>query len=384
MNALIRFLRKPFANILIAVLIGVAVAAVIVALAGYNPFEMFSTLVYGAFGKPKYITNVIIKATPILLTGIAVSFAFQTGLFNIGAEGQYVIGTIMATIVGVTFNFPAPIQIPLVVLSGVLGGALLGAFIGFLKAKLGIHEVITSIMTNWIMLYLCNFVVSSDAFHNPNSNTAYPINPSGYTMILPQWKVSDEGINYLVQHPLLRDVLLKTDLNVGFLVAVLVAVGVWLLLTRSKLGYELRAVGYNKDAARFSGIGVERSIVTCMAISGGICGLAGALSITSISPHTIAILGAQEGYGFNGLAVAFIAGCSALGCIPSSILFAGLMYGGMTAQQILGVPSEVINILIGIIVFFTALPGMGPHLASWLERRRKPSSDQAGTAEGEA
>ena len=121
-----------------------------------------------------------------------------------------------------------------------------------------------------------------------------------------------------------------------------------------------------------------------MAISGGICGLAGAFSITGISPHTIAMLGAQEGYGFNGLAVAFIAGCSALGCIPSSILFSGLMYGGMTAQQILGVPSEVINILIGTIVFFTALPGMGPHLASWLERRRKPSSDQENTAEGEA
>ena len=384
MNALIRFLRRPFANILIAALIGVAVAAVIIAVAGYNPFQTFSTLVYGAFGKPKYITNVIIKATPILLTGIAVSFAFQTGLFNIGAEGQYILGTVMATIVGVTFNFPAPIQIPLVVLAGVLGGALLGAFIGFLKAKFGIHEVITSIMTNWIMLYLCNFVVSSETFHNPNSNTAYPINPSGYTMILPQWKMSDEGINYLVQHPLLRDVLLKTDLNVGFLVAMLVAVGVWILLTRSKLGYELRAVGYNKDAARFSGISVERSIVRCMAISGGICGLAGAFSITGISPHTIAMLGAQEGYGFNGLAVAFIAGCSALGCIPSSILFSGLMYGGMTAQQILGVPSEVINILIGTIVFFTALPGMGPHLASWLERRRKPSSDQENTAEGEA
>ena len=384
MNALIRFLRRPFANILIAALIGVAVAAVIIAVAGYNPFQTFSTLVYGAFGKPKYITNVIIKATPILLTGIAVSFAFQTGLFNIGAEGQYILGTVMATIVGVTFNFPAPIQIPLVVLAGVLGGALLGAFIGFLKAKFGIHEVITSIMTNWIMLYLCNFVVSSEAFHNPNSNTAYPINPSGYTMILPQWKMSDEGINYLVQHPLLRDVLLKTDLNMGFLVAMLVAVGVWILLTRSKLGYELRAVGYNKDAARFSGISVGRSIVRCMAISGGICGLAGAFSITGISPHTIAMLGAQEGYGFNGLAVAFIAGCSALGCIPSSILFSGLMYGGMTAQQILGVPSEVINILIGTIVFFTALPGMGPHLASWLERRRKPSSDQENTAEGEA
>ena len=385
MSALIRFLRRPFANIAMAVLLGLAVAAVVVAATGYNPFDTFATLLYGAFGKPKYLTNVIIKATPILLTGVAVSFAFKTGLFNIGAEGQYIAGTICATIAGVLCNFPAPIQIPIVVLAGMAGGALLGAFVGFLKARLGIHEVITSIMTNWIMLYLCNFVVQSNTFHNPNSNTALPVNPSSYTMVLHQWKLSDEGIAYLVQHPWLRDILLKTDLNAGFIVAVLVAILVGLLLSRTKLGYELRAVGYNKDAARFSGIGVERSVVLCMLISGAICGLAGALNITGISPHTIATLGTQEGYGFNGLAVAFIAGCSTLGCIPSSVLFSGMVYGGMTVQQVVGVPSEVINIMIGTIVFFTALPGMGPAVAEWLERRsRKEDSNGAGATEGEA
>ncbi len=380
MNAVIRFLKRPAANIAIAVVLGLVVAMVVVAAAGYGPLQTIGTLAYGAFGKPKYITNVIIKATPILLTGVAVSFAFQTGLFNIGAEGQYILGTIVATIVGCTCDFPAPIQIPLVVLSGALGGAALGAFVGFLKARFGIHEVITSIMTNWIMLYLCNFVVSTEAFHNPNSNTALPINPSGYTMILPQWKVSDEGITYLLQRPWLRDILLKTDLNGGFVVAVLVAILAGVLLSRTKLGYELRAVGQNRDAARFAGIGVERSVVLCMLISGGICGLAGALNITGIAPHTIATLVAQEGYGFNGLSVAFIAGCSTLGCIPSSLLFSALMYGGMTVQQVMGVPSEIINIMIGTIVFFTAIPGMGPHLAAWLERRRSARA----TTESEA
>ncbi len=197
--------------------------------------------------------------------------------------------------------------------------------------------------------------------------------------------MSDEGIAYLLEHPLLRDILLKTDLNLGFVVAVLVALCVAVLLARTKLGYELRAVGHNQDAARFSGIGVERSVVLCMMVSGGICGLAGALNITGISPHTIAILAAQEGYGFNGLSVAFIAGCSALGCIPSSVLFSGLVYGGMTVQQVVGVPSEVINIMIGCIVFFTALPGMGPKVAAWLERRAKKKEDVTGTTtNGEA
>lgn len=371
MNVLIKFLKRPVASSLLAILLGFAVAAAILATTGFNPFETFGTLFYGALGKPKYITNVIIKATPILLTGVSVAFAFQTGLFNIGAEGQYVLGTICATIVGVTCNFPAPIQIPLVVLSGALGGALLGALVGFLKAHFGIHEVITSIMTNWIMLYLCNFVVSTEAFHKPNSNTALTVNPSSYTMVLPQWKMSDEGIDYLLKVPWLRDILLKTDLNFGFVVAIFVAVLAGILLTRTKLGYELRAVGFNPEAARFTGIGVKRSVVTCMLISGGICGLAGALNITGISPHTITTLASQEGYGFNGLSVAFIAGCSTVGCIPASLLFSGLTYGGMTVQQMMGVPSEIINIMIGVIVFFTALPAMAPKIATWLERRKK-------------
>ncbi|MDO4806354.1 MAG: ABC transporter permease [Coriobacteriales bacterium] len=370
MSAVIRFMRRPFANAVVAIILGFVVAAVILALAGFDPLATFATLFQGALGKPKYITNVIIKATPILLTGVGVAFAFQTGLFNIGAEGQYILGTVVATIVGVTFNFPAPIQVPLVILSGMLGGALLGAFIGFLKARFGIHEVITSIMCNWIMLYLCNFVVGSDAFHKPNSNTALPINVSGYTMVLPEWKVSDEGIAYLVARPWLRDILLKTDFNLGFVIAIAVAILMGVLLSRTKLGYELRAVGLNKDAARFAGIGVERSVVTCMLISGAICGLAGALNITGISPHTITLLSVQEGYGFNGLSVAFIAGCSTVGCIPASFLFSGLIYGGMTVQQMLGVPSEIISIMIGTIVFFTALPAMAPKIADWLERRR--------------
>ena len=257
------------------------------------------------------------------------------------------------------------------VLSGVAGGALLGAFIGFLKAKFGIHEVITSIMTNWIMLYLCNFVVSTETFHKPNSTSALPVNPSSFTMILPNWKKSEAGKAFLANIPWLREVMLKTDVNFGFLIAVLVAVFAGFLLSRTKLGYELRAVGYNNDAARFSGISVDRSIVLCMLISGSFCGLAGALNITGISPHTIGTLAAMEGYGFNGLSVAFIAGCSTVGCIPASLLFAGLIYGGMTVQQVMGAPSDIINIMIGTIVFFIALPGVTPLLADMLAKKRK-------------
>ena len=371
MSKLSKILRHPLASALAAILVGFAVAAVVLAAAGYPPLESFAALFEGSLGKPKYIVNVLIKATPILLTGVAVSFAFQTGLFNIGAEGQYIFGAILSTLVGIIFDFPPIIQVPLVLCAGILGGVLLGAFIGFLKAKFGIHEVITSIMTNWIMLYLCNFVVQTETFHKPNSGSTYSINPSGYTMVLYNWKRSEEGLAALENMPVLKDVLLRTDINYGFLIAVAVAILAGILLARTKLGYELRAVGQNRDAARFAGIDVDRGLVTCMAISGAICGLAGALNITGISPHAIATLAAMEGYGFNGLSVAFIAGCSTVGCIPSSILFATLIYGGMSVQQVVGAPSNIINIMIGTIVFFMALPGITNALADWLDKRAK-------------
>lgn len=384
MKRLEQFMRGRFAAALVAVLVGMVIASIVLVVAGYNPFEAFAALIKGAFGRPKYISNVIIKATPILLTGVSVAFAFKTGLFNIGAEGQYILGTVLATIVGVTVDLPMPLQIPVVVLAGVAGGALLGAFVGWLKARFGIHEVITSIMCNWIAFYLCNFVVMSDMFHKPNSSSALPVNPSSYTMILGMWKKSEAGKEFLAGIPWLREILLKTDVSAGFPIAVIVAILAGLVLTRTKLGYELRAVGFNRDAARFSGIPVERNIVLSMLISGGICGLAGALTITGTSPHTITLLAAMESYGFNGMSVAFIAGCSPVGCIPSSIMFASLIYGGMSLQQDLGVPSDIINIMIGSIVFFTALPGIAPFFADKIRKSREKRELAAGSQAKEA
>jgi simple sugar transport system permease protein len=356
----------PLGNTIAAVLLGVLVASFVIALTGYDPLRTFSVLLEGSLGSPKYLANVVIKATPILLTGISVTFAFQVGLFNIGAEGQYIAGTVAAAIVGVLIDLPAPLQVPLVLLSGALAGAAVGGLIGWLKARFGIHEVISSIMCNWMALYLCNFVVSSETFHLPNSYTTYPIHASGQTTILGQWKLTEEGVSYLLEHPLLRDVLLKCDLNIGFLVAIAVAVVAGRLLAHTQLGYELRAVGRGSDAARFAGINVSRSIVVCLLISGGIAGLAGALTISGTNPHALGLLAMQEGYGFSGMSVAFIAGCSTLGCIPASLFFATLSYGGMSVQQILGVPSEVISVMVGTIVLFCAIPQLAPRILDWL------------------
>ena len=379
MTTLTKIMRKPITSAIVAILFGFFVATIVLASAGYDPIEAFGALIDGMIGKPKYIANVIIKATPLLFTGVAVAFAFRVGLFNIGAEGQYVFGTVFATIVGVLLDLPPVLQIPVVLLVGMLAGAAAGALVGWLKAKFGIHEVITSIMLNWISLYFNNFVVNSEAFHKANSTKSLPINPSGYTMLFTDMKSSSDGLAALKDIPVVGDAIARTDANVGIIVAIIAAIFIGWLLMRTKVGYEMRAVGFNRDAAQFTGINVKRNLVLCMAISGALCGVAGALNITGLNPHSISVLAAFENYGFNGLSVAFIAGCSPVGCIPASLLFAGLLYGGQSVQQVVGAPSEILSIIIGSIVFFMALGGVIPMLAEYLDRRR---AKQAKLAEG--
>lgn len=369
MKLFVKILKKPITSTLIAILFGFVVSAIVLSVTGYNAVDSFAALFQGIFAKPKYISNVIIKATPIILTGLSVAFAFKTGLFNIGAEGQYIVGTVAAVCVGVKLDLAAPIQIPLVVLAGVIAGALYGGIVGYLKAKFGIHEVLTSIMLNWIALYLSNYIVNTEAYHQPNSTSSLPVNASSYTMLLPNWKMSDAGMEALKPHKWLYEVMLKTDVNFGILIAVLMAVVISILLNRSTKGYELRSVGFNRDAAEFAGINVNRNVTQAMIIAGALAGLAGALAITGTSPHKISTMAAFENNGFNGLSVALIAGSSPIGCIFAGLLFGGLLYGGQSVQQDVGAPTEIINIMIGTIVFFVALTKIVPLFADRLEKR---------------
>ncbi|ALB44701.1 ABC transporter permease [Clostridium sp. MF28] len=369
MKTVAKILKKPVTSTFIAIFFGFIVSAIVLGIAGYNPIDAFSALFNGIFSKPKYISNTIIKATPIILTGLSVAFAFKTGLFNIGAEGQYIVGTIASTIVGIKLNLPAVLEIPLVILAGVAAGAVFGGIVGILKAKFGIHEVITSIMLNWIALYLSNFVVSTDVFHQPDSTSTYMINESGFTTILGNWKTSDAGMEFLSHHKWLSEVLLKTDVNIGIIVAIIMAVVISILLYKSAKGYELRAVGLNKDAAEFAGINVNRNIIQSMVIAGALSGLAGALAITGTAPHKLSTMAAFENNGFNGLSVALIAGSSPIGCIFGGLLYGGLLYGGQSVQSAIGAPSEIINIMIGTIVFFVALTKIVPALADRLLKR---------------
>lgn len=367
-----KLLRKPLTGILLSILLGFIVGAVVLGIAGYNPFEAYAAMFSGIFSKPKYLAQVVIRSTPLILTGLSVAFAFKTGMFNIGAEGQVIIGMVAAVIVGYKFPMPPVLHFLAVIAAAMGAAALWGALVGLLRAKFGIHEVITGIMLNWVALYLNNYMITMPWLKKPEAESSYEVLESSWIVIANQWKNSQEGRAWLLngEHPTLADVLIKSDLNYGIFIAILAAIVVWFILNRTTKGFALRAVGSNSEAARFNGINVNRNIVHSMAIAGALAGLAGAIIITGAMPHRITTLAVSPGYGFDGISVALIANASPLGVILSALLFGGLKYGGYSIQSALGAPSEIINIVLGTIIFFIAMSGLYRMLADRLEKKR--------------
>lgn len=345
--------RNRFIYTILAIVLGIIIGSIILLMSGTNPVEAYKVIFLGAFGKPKYISWTIVKAVPLILTGLSVAFAFNTGLFNIGAEGQYIVGSIGALVVGLLLDLPPVIHGLVALLVGALCGYLWGAIVGILKAKFQVNEVISSIMMNWIAFYLSNYLLSFPILRSIESDNSYPIKQSASIKIAGAWKMSESGRAYLAQHKFLKDIL-NPPLNFGIIIAIIAAIVVWYILKKTTLGYELRAVGFNEKAAEYGGIDINKSIVKSMGIAGILAGLAGAITVLGVSGD-IGIMAAQEGYGFDGMAVALIAGNNPLGTIPAALLYAGLTYGGGKLTTI-GTYSEVVNIIIGIMILFIAMP----------------------------
>ena len=345
--------RNRFLYTILAIVLGILIGSIILLLSGTNPVEAYKVIFLGAFGKPKYISWTIVKAVPLILTGLSVAFAFNTGLFNIGAEGQYIVGSIGALVVGLLLDLPPVIHGLVALLVGALCGYIWGALVGLLKAKFQVNEVISSIMMNWIAFYLSNYLLSFPILRSIESDNSYPIKETASIKIAGAWKMSESGRAYLAQHKFLKDIL-NPPLNFGIIIAIIAALVVWYILKKTTLGYELRAVGFNEKAAEYGGIDINKSIVKSMGIAGILAGLAGAITVLGVSGD-IGIMAAQEGYGFDGMAVALIAGNNPLGTIPAALLYAGLTYGGGKLTTI-GTYSEVVNIIIGIMILFIAMP----------------------------
>ncbi len=300
------------------------------------------------------ITETLRMTTPYIFAGLAVAFGFQGGLFNIGAEGQYFVAGLTTVFVGYSLKgVPAIIHLPLALLAGIAGGALWAAIPGILKAKTGAHEVINTIMMNYIAFRLAEFMLDvGGPMARPGYRPVSPeIEPSAY---LPQFFPSDSNIRF----------------NVGFLLALATAWFINWLLFKTTLGFEIRTVGKNAHAARYAGINVPRTIVITMVIAGGLAGLSGATDILGVlhfMPNAF-----SSGYGFDAIAIALLGNSQPMGVVLASLLFGALRAGANNMQGWAGVPVDITAILQGLIIIFIA----APQIIRSLYRLRQPTKEQ--------
>ncbi|MBM7790847.1 ABC transporter permease [Tenggerimyces flavus] len=297
--------------------------------------EAYLALLQGALGGWRPISETLTLASPLICGGLAVSLAFRAGLFNIGAQGQLIVGALCAGWVGFTWHLPIVLHVIAAVVAGILGGALWGAIAGFLKARAGAHEVITTIMLNYVGLYLLQWLLTTDVLQRPGRDDS--ISP-----------VVDSSAQFL-NVP-------GTRLHIGFLVAILAAVAVWWILSRSTIGFELRAVGANPEAARTAGMSVGRSYTLAMLIAGGLAGLAGVQQVLGTDlPLTDGIAGSV---GFDAITVALLGRATPLGTVVAGLLFGALSAGGLQMQLATQTPLTLTTVLQATIVLFIAAPAL--------------------------
>lgn len=310
-----------------------------------NPLTVYNAIFTAALEDREGWGNVLYRATPLIFTGLAVALAFQCGLFNIGGEGQMVMGGFAITWIGFTFvNLPAFVLIPLCILGGALAGGIWGGIPGYLKAKRGVHEVVTTIMLNWIAVAFTQYLTM--AYKPPESwiPHTYEIAKSARLSRLAPY-LNAIGIDFP-----------KSNLvNTAVFLAILAAIFVAYLLRRTKLGYEIRSVGFNPTAAECAGINVAKNTVLAMAIAGAVAGLAGVNQVMGYK-HRFRY-GVFEGLGFDGIGVAFIGRNSPTGVVLAALLFGILDHGGLAIDVSTKVPREIILVLKATILIFVVVSG---------------------------
>lgn len=330
-------MSKRFRNIVtpvIALLLGIIVGMIIMLVSGYNPIAALTALWEGAFGNSYYIGEVVRQVTPYILAGLAVAFAFRVGLFNIGVEGQFIVGWLASVWVGLAFHLPKIIHLPLAIIAAIVAGAAWAYIPGLLKARFRVHEVIVTIMMNYIALHVTNYFIQNVITNNKDRTPNIPDSVS-------------------LASPWLQSLTQYSRLHWGIILAIVCCFIMWFLLEKTTRGFELRAVGYNQHAAQYAGMSVNKNIILSMVISGAFAGLAGAMEGLGTFGY-IAIKSSFTGVGFDGIAVAFLGGNTALGVFFSAILFGALKVGALNMPLTSGVPNELVDIIIALIVFFVA------------------------------
>lgn len=343
-GALVRSMQIPVLAVVTAFLVG----AIVMLLSGDNPLLAYWGLLRGAAGDLASLSQTIRKATPFILTGLSVAFAFKAGLFNIGASGQFMMGTIFSVAVGVNFEgLPAVIHLPLALLAGVLGGALWGALAGWLKVWKGAHEVITTIMLNYIASLFAGWTVyaggSAGQRPGPLSDpvaAARAISETRHVFASARLPQLFPGI--------------FSRVHWGIIIALLMALLIWWLLQKTTFGFEIRTVGKNAHAANYAGMRVGRTMVLSMAIAGGLAGLAGAVETLGLNYKFAPEFSGSV--GFEGITIALLGQTHPLGVVLSSFLMGGLAAGSAKMQFDSGVAKEIIQVVQALVLAFVAAP----------------------------
>ena len=354
------------------VLLGFLVATLMVVLVGRNPGGMYAAIFQDITGlsvnprtgswvwNPRYIGEWFVSSLPLILCGLSMAFAARTGLFNIGAEGQYVAGLTAAQFAAFYFPQISWLHWILAIAAAIIAGAMWGGIVGYLKARFSVSEVVATIMMNYIALYLSRYLTMKI----PGTNTYRTPNFPDTVRLSSGWM---EAITN------------SSRLNYGLFLTLGAIVFYLIVMEKTRLGYSLRATGFNKEAARYGGIGVNANITTAMAIAGAFAGLAGAIvSLGSFSYGRV--LAVQDGYGFDGIAVALVGNSTAWGIALAGLLF-GMLKSAQPLMQSRQIPKEITVIIMGLIVVFISLRAGVRLIIEW-QMKEKARKDQSESLSG--
>ncbi len=347
----------------IATLAALIVGAVMLLFLKVNPIDAYKALWIGAFGSSNAFAETLVKATPLLLVALGICISFRGDVINIGGEGQMIIGALMATWIGLTFtDSPGWLVITSALLAGFVGGAIWGGIPGLLKAYFNVNEILSTVMMNAIAVQLMNFLLRGPMIDPLQAQNASKI---------------PQTARLLDAFHLPR--LVPTRLHLGALIAVVLAVLVYILLWRTTLGYRIRAVGQNPHASRYAGIKVPRYVVLALLLSGAFAGLAGAVQVYGVNYRVITD-GSASGFtgsaGFNGIVAALFGQLHPIWSIPASILFGALLVGANSMQRAVQIPSALVTALNGLVVVFV--------VSSEIWRRNRQKHRLAAAKEDEA
>jgi simple sugar transport system permease protein len=301
-------------------------------------YDAYKALFIGSMGSPNAISETLFAATPLIFAGLAVAIGFQAGLFNIGVNGQMHIGGMAALYVGFTFALPAVFHIPLALAAAIVGGAFWAGISGFLKARTGAHEVITTIMLNFIALFLVDYLLKTSLFQAPGRNDP----------------ISDK-VNPSAQFPSLGDLIGGYRVHIGFLIALVAVAFAWWLMYRTTIGFEFRAVGFNATGGKYAGMSVAWIYVSVMAVAGAFAGLGGANQILGLEPFR-GISNFAGNIGFDAIALALLGRSHPVGVLFAALLFGGLKAGGREMQGAAGIPIDLVLVLQALIIVMIAAP----------------------------